>query len=74
MADVVSLKSVGCAYQRGVRMPGWGSISLDDGTEIYVPESDSCFDAMCAWADSLGHTTVTMRKRLDHWVKTGAWI
>ena len=74
MANVVNLKSVGCAYRRGVRIPGWGIISLDDGTEIYVPESDNCFDAMCARADSLGHNTVTMREQLDRWVQTGQFV
>jgi hypothetical protein len=74
MADVVSLKSVGCAYRNGRRMPGWGVISLDDGRKLYCREAENSFDAMCARAELLGHTVSRMRARLDHWVETGQFI
>jgi len=72
MAKVIGLSSVGCAYQHGYRVSGWGVIRLDNGQTVTVPEEQNGFDAMLKHAESLGHRVNWIRKRLDTWVKTGA--
>lgn len=70
--EVTGLRMAGGAYKRGFYHRPFGQIALSNGEIKYVGEEDSKgFNAMCDYADRQGWDTTEMRKKLDHWVKTG---
>lgn len=62
------------SYNTGMRIPGWKTAKLSDGTQINVGE-DQCkgMTGLLDYVDSLKKDidTSIFRKRLEAWVKTG---
>jgi hypothetical protein len=50
-----------------------GIIGLDNGESLRVFGA-TCFDALIAHAEQLGHDTADMKLKLDEWVRNGTFV
>lgn len=67
-----SWRLVGESYRNGWRNPGFGQVVCDDGSTVYVPESEAIGIAgVLSYAEKQGVDVPEQRARVDEWCKTG---